>query len=220
MICCGKFICSGCMYAPVYDHEGNVIDNEKCPFCRTLPPYSAGKVALERERIKQYNKRADMSDTQAIYNLGCYHSEGLYGFAQNYTKALELWQKAGELGCAESLNNVGSAYELGHGVEVDKKKAIHYFELAAMAGSVIGRNHLGYSEAEAGNRKRALWHYMIAVKDGSSMALQNINILCSDESLLRCVYEEAQRHYQAYLEEIKSDQRDEAAAHYDDSKYY
>jgi len=61
---------------------------------------------------------------------------------------------------------------------------------------------------------------MIAVKDGSSMALQNINILCSDESLLRCVYEEAQRHYQAYLEEIKSDQRDEAAAHYDDSKYY
>jgi len=40
-------------------------------------------------------------------------------------------------------------------VEVDKKKAIHYFELAAMGGSVIGRNHLGYSEADAGNRKRA-----------------------------------------------------------------
>jgi len=220
MICCGKFICSGCMYAPVYDHEGNVIDNEKCPFCRTLPPYFAGKVAFERERIKQYNKRADMNDTQAIFNLGCYHSEGLYGFAQNRAKALELWHRAGELGCAESLNNIGDSYYNGRGVERDEKKSIHYHELAAMGGSVMARNHLGVIELQAGNMDRALRHWMIATKDGDVLSLQHIGIMWPHGSSLRSVYEEAQRHYLAYLDEIKSDQRDEAAAHYDNSKYY
>ena len=35
MSCCGKTICSGCMHAPIYDDQGNEVDNEKCPFCRT-----------------------------------------------------------------------------------------------------------------------------------------------------------------------------------------
>jgi len=33
--CCGKVICSGCIYAPLYDDRGNKVDNKKCPFCRT-----------------------------------------------------------------------------------------------------------------------------------------------------------------------------------------
>jgi len=33
MPCCGKAICSGCIYAPVYDDQGNKVD-KKCPFCR------------------------------------------------------------------------------------------------------------------------------------------------------------------------------------------
>ena len=32
--CCGKEICSGCAHAPVYDCQGNEVDNQKCPFCR------------------------------------------------------------------------------------------------------------------------------------------------------------------------------------------
>ena len=39
MACCGKIICSGCIHAPVYDHEGNVVD-DTCPFCRSPPPTS------------------------------------------------------------------------------------------------------------------------------------------------------------------------------------
>ena len=33
--CCGKVICSGCMFAPMYDNLGNEIIERKCPFCRT-----------------------------------------------------------------------------------------------------------------------------------------------------------------------------------------
>ena len=48
------------------------------------------------------------------------------------TKANELLLKAGELGCAEAYRNLGMSYNNGLGVEVDKKKAKHYYELAAM----------------------------------------------------------------------------------------
>ena len=38
--CCGKIICGGCSYAPVYDNLGNKIIEENCPFCRTRAPSS------------------------------------------------------------------------------------------------------------------------------------------------------------------------------------
>ena len=34
MMCCGNVICDGCSHAPVYDNEGNVLD-DICHFCRT-----------------------------------------------------------------------------------------------------------------------------------------------------------------------------------------
>ena len=34
--CCGKMICSGCSYADVYDNQGKIIAEEKCPFCAEL----------------------------------------------------------------------------------------------------------------------------------------------------------------------------------------
>ena len=30
--CCGKVICCGCVYAPVYDNQGNIVAEKKCPF--------------------------------------------------------------------------------------------------------------------------------------------------------------------------------------------
>jgi len=51
MSCCGKVICSGCSYAPVYDNQGNEVDNNKCPFCRTPDPESYEE-GIEREKIR------------------------------------------------------------------------------------------------------------------------------------------------------------------------
>ena len=39
--CCGKVICSGCVIAPVYDDQGNVVDivkQNQCAFCRVVAP--------------------------------------------------------------------------------------------------------------------------------------------------------------------------------------
>ena len=62
---------------------------------------------------------------------------------EDYTKALAYWHRAAELGLSEAYCSIGYAYDHGEGVEVDKKKAEHYFELAAMKGHVKARDNLG-----------------------------------------------------------------------------
>jgi len=127
--CCGKVICNGCVYAPVYDREGNKVDNDKqnaCAFCRVVAPKT------DEEAIERLNKRVEANDAQAIFNLGVYYRDGRFGFEQDHTKALELYHRAGELNYVNAYNNIGNAYELGQGVEVDMKKSQHYYELSAM----------------------------------------------------------------------------------------
>lgn len=213
--CCGKVICSGCAHAPVYDDQGNKVAERTCLFCRTP------RAASDEEVMKRLNKRVKVDgDTIAIHNHGFFYSKGMYGFKQDYTKALELWYRAGELGYAESYNNIGSAHQYGEGMEVDKQKAKHYFELSAMGGNVRARYNLGNNEAYAGNADRALKHYMIAVGSGQPNSLEMIKTLYSKGDATKDDYAKALRAYQAYLCEIRSDARDAAAAADKEYRYY
>ena len=124
----GKMICSGCI------HAVKVLDDEaKCPFCRVPTPTS------EEEAVERIKKRVEMDDAVAMYCLGCRYAEGARGFPQHWGKALELWQRAGELGSIDSYYNVGTAYYHGRGGERDMRKAKHYFELAAIGGCTDSR---------------------------------------------------------------------------------
>lgn len=149
--------------------------------------------------IKRFEKRADLNDAQAIQSLGVYYSHGMYGLQQDYTKALELWHRAAELGNADAYYRIGFMYDFGRGgVERDEKKAKHYYEQSAVRGNAAARCNLGEIEEEAGNTDRA---YIdgVATKDD---------------------YEIALRTYRAYLDEIRSEQRDEAAASREEYRYY
>jgi len=209
--CCGKMICSGCVHAPVYDNQGNKVNNKKCPFCRTPHPTS-------EEVLERYKKRVDLDDDKAIYTLGSFYRDGVNGYPQDHTKALELYHRAAELGCTDAYCNVGLAYEYSVGVEHDFTKATHYYGLAAMKGCVIARGFLGDMEGKAGNMNRALKHYMIAVRSGDSDSLNKIRDFYSKGHATKDEYTTALRLYQSYLGEIKSRQRDEAAA-FDSEKY-
>ena len=216
MQCCGKMICCGCILAPVYDNEGNVVA-DTCPFCRILPPKT------DKEAIERLNKRVELNDPEAMNTLGLYYTQGEYGryrLPKDYEKTLELWHQAGELGNAEAYYNIGCAYYHGEGVELDKKKAIHYWELAAMKGHVEARHNFGVMEWQAGNMNRALKHLMYAVKSGGNKSLGTIRKMVTNGHATKNDYTKALRAYQTYLDEIKSSQRDKAAAENDDCKYY
>ena len=62
--CCGKVICNGCIYSPVYDNQGNEVDKHKCPFCRTPTPTSY------EEMIERLKKREHLDDPFAVFHIG------------------------------------------------------------------------------------------------------------------------------------------------------
>ena len=185
----------------------------KCPFCRTPTSKS------DKESVRGLKKRMEAGDAHAMFSLGCYYSAGVFGLTRDRTKALELWHRACKLGCAEAYYDIGNAYYFGEGVERDNKKADHYFELAAMQGSVYARHNLGVFEDHAGNWDRAIKHYMIAAGGGDNESVKNIQQLYRDGHATKEDYTKALRAYQSYLDEIRSDQRDQAAVARN-SKYY
>ena len=210
MTCCGKMICSGCCHAFVYDNQGKIIAEEKCPFCRTPLPTSG------EEGVERLKKRMEVGDAYAFCMMGCLHDEGDYGVPQDSAKAIEFWHKAGKFG----YNNIGKAYDYGYGVERDKKMASHYFELAAIKGCVVERHNLGLDEVSAANYDRALRHYMIAVRGGDTRSVKAIQQMYMNGHTTKDHYANALRSHQAYVDEIKSDQRDKAAKFVNDSCYY
>jgi len=210
MACCGKVICNGCIHAVKTKTEKHSL----CAFCRTPDPTSS------KEEKERYEKRAEADDPIAIYNIASsYFNEGGW-YEQNQTRALELWHQAGDLGNSSAYCNIGYAYDYGEGVEVDKRKAKHYYQLAAVAGNEVARKNLGcIEEEEEGNTERALKHWMIAVRDGDKYSLDSIQELYTKGITTKDDYAKALRAYQSYLGEIKSNQRDEAAA-YNGDPYY
>ena len=206
--CCGKRICSGCIHA-VSIRDGGV---GLCPFCRTPSP-------TPEEMIEQMKKRVELGDAQAIYNLGVFYSEGLYGLPQDHAKASELYHQAGELGHTRSYFNIGILYYNGDGVERDEKKALHYWELAAMGGDTEARHNLGYSEYyKKSNWDRALKHWLIAAGGGSDNSVKGIQQLYMDGYATKEDYTKALQTYQKCIDEIRSEQRDQAAA-FDEAMY-
>ena len=168
----------------------------------------------------------EKDDPMAIFNMGCYYRNGMHGLPQDNTKALdydkslELFHRAAELGHAGAYASIGYCYNNGLGVEVDKKKAIYYYELAAMKGDVYARYNLGNNEAQAGNYERALRHYMIAIRSGNPNSLEVFKLMYSNGHATKEDYTKALQSYQAYLGEIKSTQRDKAAAFDKKYRYY
>ena len=214
MACCGKTICGGCYHSPVYDNQGNEVDNQKCPYCRTPWPSS------DEELNEMEKKRMEAGDAEAFHNIGCDIYHGRNGYQRDYTKALELWHRAAELGYDNAYNSIGYAYDHGQGVEVDKKKAIHCYELAAIGGDLDARRNLGAYEENEGNMDRAIKHYMIAVRGGYDEPLKQIQQLYTNGHATKDDYTKALKAYQTYLGEIKSPQRDEAAAADERHRYY
>ena len=103
--------------------------------------------------------------------------------------------------------------------------------MAAIGGHSVARNNLGVlerdvgkdnlgSEACVGNMNRALKHFMIAAGGGNEPSVTNIKELYMNGYATKDDYTKALHAYQSYLDYIKSDQRDKAAAFDEKYKYY
>ena len=154
----------------------------------------------------------ETDNADAFHQLAWYYASGNMGVPRDMTKANELYQRAGELGCSEAYSNLGNLYDNGDGVEVDKKKAKHFYELAAMNGDVDARHNLGCDEVDAGNYHRAMKHYIISAKAGNKKSLDIFKGGFMNGFVTKDEYANTLRAYQKIQNEMKSDMRTKAAA--------
>jgi len=194
--CCGKFFCNGCVMC---------ITRYVCPFCN-----SPGAQDEEEEKKMIMERIEKFNDANAMNCLGSNYSSGENGFGIDHSKAIELYRRASELGCADGHLNLGSTYSEGKGVQVDVKKAIHHYELAAMMGSMRGRYHLGLVEARNGNNDRATRHFLIAAKCGHENSLLKVKRGFMGGLITKEDFEKTLREHAASQDESKSEQRDRA----------
>ena len=202
--CCGKLICRGCMYAMKEESCGRGKIG-LCAFCRE--PY----LSSDEENIeKRMQKLIEAGHAYALFILASYYANGDCGMQQDGAKANELFLRAGELGCAEAYYDLGVSYDNGEGVEVDKKKATYFYELAAMNGDVAARHNLGCDEGNAGNHHRAMKHFILAARAGDKQSLDTVKKGFMNGYVTKNEYTTTLRAYQQRHDEMKSKDRDKA----------
>ena len=141
----------------------------------------------------------------AYYQLGRDYDSGRNGMPRDHQKANELFLKAGELGCAVAYCRLGYSYDAGSGVVIDKEKAKHYYEIAAMKGDVEARYNLGALERKAGNHQRAYKHFNIATSAGHPESLDVVKEGFMKGYVTKHEYESTLRAYHERQTEMESD---------------
>ena len=197
--CCGKIICQGCLHCMLSVESSNC----PCPFCRIPYPPS------EKEALRKLYQRIDIDDPEAYFVLGGQYFCGQKGLKKNKKKALELWQRACELGSLEAHYIVGQ-FEEAENVE----KAKYHYEYSAKGGYVMARKSLGFLEMRIGNIDRATKHWLIAASSGSVIALNKIREGFVEGFVTKDEFETVLRAHKDSTDEMKSDQRDIAREYY------
>ena len=85
--------------------------------------------------IDELKDKAAKGDVEAQLNLGYMYLYGINGVNIDYKQALSYYEAAAAQKSAVAYNNLGSLYFSGVGTDLDKEKALYFFEEAAKLGS-------------------------------------------------------------------------------------
>ena len=88
-------------------------------------------------------------DSQALHSMGGRYEDG-DGVPQDYAKAREYYEKAGEMGNARALSRLGTMYRTGLGVPKDLERAIGYYQRSVSLGFKWSQKFLDEALAEQG----------------------------------------------------------------------
>ena len=171
--CCGKEICKAC--GMENEESINKQNEEKntgkkvvltCPFCREPVP-TAGL-----EYLRQLQARCLRNDPAAFTLMGEQYRKGERDIAKDDLRALDCYIRAVELGGAVACTCIGTCYDQGIGVSVDKKRAALFERVGALRGEVVARHNIGCSEHdELGNHENGIRHWKIAAEAGYQNSL-------------------------------------------------
>ena len=150
--------------------------------------YEEGKTVEknEKEAIKYYKKSVAQEDVTAMTYLAFHYLEGDCGLAKDYSKAIELLNKAKNKGDAEvfgfATKLLADCYRDGTGVTQDFQKAFSYYkEVEAKYGGGDLKYELGrcyeLGRGVTKNINEALEYYQKAASFNNKSALLHLGIL-------------------------------------------
>ena len=171
--CCGNDICVVC----TIENEASIKkQNEEksagkklaftCPFCREPIPTSS------YEEFVRVQARSLQNDPIALTQIGSLYRNGGRHAPKDELKALDCYTRAAELGSPEACTWIGTCYEKGVGVAIDKERAALFDQIGALRGSIIARHNIACKEyRDLGNYEIGIRHWKIAAEAGYQYSL-------------------------------------------------
>ena len=174
--CCGKIICGGCIYKSitrkVKDNGATKMEDFKCAFCRQKPP---------ENDIKALKKLMKKKNPHAFMKMAIRYKNGDRGVLQSYTRALEMYLCAAELGNANAFENIGTCYYRGIAIGQDTPKALEFYDRARELGHTSACCNIGYAysngEGVDMDKKKAEHYWELAAMRGCEMARHNLGCM-------------------------------------------
>ena len=146
----------------------------------------------------------EANDAGAMCLLANYYLDGRGGLQQDHARAMELYDRAADLGFSKAhCFRAPNHYQGG-----DLKKAKFHYEAAAMAGHEAARCNLGTLEANSGNMERAVKHWLIAASAGCFRAMHTLILFFEASLVSRQSIDLTLKTYNNSCAEMRSEARD------------
>lgn len=188
--------------------ESGVKQNEiKCAFCRQLTPKNGLKA---NKKLMKKNNPLACIQMSTLYRSGD-------GVMQSDTRALEMCIRAAELGLPNAYADVGYHYRRGIVVEQDASKSLAFYELAAKRGSITGHQVLAEFYG-INNKDICIKHLKVAASAGDQESMDHLMQLYKAKELSKEELAETLRAYQASINTMKSKDRDDARAFFEENR--
>ncbi|EJK45738.1 hypothetical protein THAOC_35632 [Thalassiosira oceanica] len=178
--------------------------------------WTPAPVSFEEE-LSRIQKRVNTGDPEAIRLLGESYMNGINGLEKDMLKAVEVLERAAELGEKEAHGLLGELFDENTddwGIDKDMAGAVGHYEFAAKRGHALSRHNLGFIEHNKGTYGLARKHLMISAKLGFKPSLDEIKNMHRWGIASKSDHADALRGYNDAVEEMSSPERDEAKAYW------
>ena len=119
---------------------------------------------------------ATRGDASAQFVVGKIYDYGNGGVKLSHETAVTWYRRAAEQGYAGAQFNLGNCYQLGEGVQQDKKQAVYWYRQAALQNDPDAQYTLGlcYASGEgvAKSARRAIEWFRLSARQGNRLAQQ------------------------------------------------
>ena len=219
--CCGRLICTACdaenkraltKTNKERDEKELPLMDASCAFCRMTVLES------DTDWMECMMKRIDKDDSFAMLHLANMYLTGENNLPKNEAKAVELLQRAADVGSAEAMGMLGVLLVYGKaGLAPDEERGKKLIYDALKRGDVCSRHNVGLVCGDNDYHAVAMEHLKLSAAAGFAPSMEVLWNYFTLGHLSKAELEESLRAHQNACEEMSSEERRRVTA-YEEAK--